>query len=381
MKLDECYNIDSLKKMARAHLPDPMYHYLAGGADDEISLRRNKDAFHDYEIIPYSLRDTSSIDLTTDILGKKVALPILLSPTGMNRLFHHHKEFAVAKAAEKAGLYYSLSTVATTSIEEIAETIDSPKMLQIYIHTDRGLTRNLIERAKTACYDALCLTVDTVVAGNRERDLVTGMSLPPKFTLKSIVSFLTHSYWIRHAHINKGFTLSNLVDHIEKHQMSNMSPAEYINSQFDRTLTWKDAEWLRDIWDGKLVIKGLQNAGDAKIAEDIGCDALMISNHGGRQLDTSPAPIDCLQAIKEATDNRIELIVDGGISRGTDILKSLALGADAVSIGRAYLYGLAAGGEEGVTKAFDILKSELERAMILSGCNSFDDLTPEMINH
>ncbi|WND02496.1 alpha-hydroxy acid oxidase [Temperatibacter marinus] len=373
------YNIEQLRKQARKNLPDPMFHYMEGGADDEVSLERNCKAFDRYQITPKSLRDISNLSTETEVLGHKSPLPLILAPTGMNRLFHHHKEYAVAKAAEKQNLIYSLSTVATTSIEAISNTISSPKMMQVYIHKDRELTRTLVERTKKAGYSALCLTVDTVVAGNRERDFETGMGLPPKFTLKSIASFLLHSYWLRHAFINKGFTLSNLTDYINKDEMSGMSPAEYINNQFDRTLSWKDLEWLRNHWDGKLVIKGVQNAHDAKTAETIGADAIMISNHGGRQLDGSPAPIDSLKPIKEAINGQTQLIVDGGIRRGSDIFKAIALGADAVSIGRPYLYGLAALGEEGVISAISILKEEFERTMMLSGCSSLADIKEDMI--
>lgn len=380
MKANQFFNIAKLRKQARKHLPDPMFHYLDGGSDDEISLRRNHSAFAEYEITPRSLRDISNLNMETSLLGQKSKAPIILSPTGMNRLFHHDKEYASARAAEKAGLVYSLSTVATTSIEEIAQTIQSPKMLQVYIHKDRGLTENLVSRAKAAGYTALCLTVDTVVAGNRERDLMTGMSLPPKFTLRSVLSFLTHSYWLRHAYINKGFTLSNLTDYIAPQKMQNVSVADYINSQFDRTLSWKDFEWLRSNWDGQLVIKGVQNAADAVTAEKIGADALMISNHGGRQLDTSPAPIDCLPEIKTNISGKMQLIVDGGIQRGSDIFKAIAMGADGVGIGKAYLYGLAAGGEAGVTRAIEILVTEFERTMMLSGCQNLSDITPDMVS-
>lgn len=380
MKLMDCYNIHELEKMARKHLPDPMFHYLAGGADDEVSLRRNSAAFQDYEIMPYSLRDVSNIDTSCTILGAPSKLPFFLAPTGMNRLFHHDKEFAAAKAAQKKGIPYSLSTVATTSIEDIGNTISSPKMLQLYIHKDRSLTTSLMQRAKQAGYSSICLTVDTLVAGNRERDLVTGMNLPPKLTLKSIVSFLSHSYWLRHAHINKGFELSNLTDFIDRDEMAGKSVAGYINDQFDRTLTWKDLEWLRGKWDGHLVIKGIQNADDAATAEKIGAESIIVSNHGGRQLDCSPAPVDCIQKIKDTTTGKSQIIIDGGIKRGTDIFKALALGADAVAIGRAYLYGLAAGGTEGVEQAITILENELVRAMQLSGCQKLSDLSPAMIN-
>ena len=266
-------------------------------------------------------------------------------------------------------MLYSLSTVGTTSLEDIAAANPGPKMFQIYILKDRGLTKELVERCKAANYDALCLTVDTPVAGNRERDLRNGMTMPPRFGLKSLVDFGLHPRWVLNALLKPGFDLANISHRVNALEGKNMSVIEYINSQFDRTLNWGDVEWLAKEWGGPFVVKGLQSAEDARRARDHGASAIMISNHGGRQLDGAPAPIDSLRDMRDAVGNDLELIVDGGIRRGSHVVKAMALGASACSIGKAYLYGLAAGGEAGVSQALDILKSETQRTLALMGCN------------
>ncbi len=358
-----------------------MFHYIDGGADDEVTLRRNTTAFDDYELIPSQLRDIESINLNTTLFGKKLDLPFFLSPTGMSRLFHHGKELAVARAAETHGALYSLSTLATTSLEEVAAVHSGPKMFQVYILKDRGLTRELVERCKAAQYDALCLTADTPLAGNRERDLRTGMTMPPRFTLSSLWSFATHPAWAFNFLLKPDFHLANVAHRVDALDGGSMALIDYVNSQFDRSLTWKDAEWLAEEWGGPFIIKGLQSAEDAQRAHNVGASAIMISNHGGRQLDGAPAPIDCIEPIRDAVGNDLELIIDGGIRRGNHIVKALALGANACSIGRAYLYGLAAGGEAGVHRSIDILKTETERTMALLGCNDVTALNASHVNN
>jgi L-lactate dehydrogenase (cytochrome) len=267
----------------------------------------------------------------------------------------------------------------TASLEEIAEETDGLKMFQIYILKDRELTKEFVSRCKAANYDALCLTVDVPLAGNRERDKVTGMTMPPRFTLKSLFSFAMHPRWSFNLLVHPDFRLANVVHRVDALSNSPMSLIEYVNSQFDRTVSWEDVAWLIQEWNGPFVIKGLLTADDAIKAKDVGASAIMISNHGGRQLDGTPAPIDCISSMREAVGNDLELIVDGGIRRGTHIIKALALGADAVSIGKAYLYGLAAGGQKGVELALQMLRNELERDMALLGVSSIKQLSSKYI--
>ena len=372
MRLARCNNIADLRRMAQQRLPAPMFHYIDGGSDDEWSLRRNTTAFDDYELLPNYLRDISTIDLGTTLLGQKLAWPVFLAPTGMSRLFHHEAEPAVARAAQKFGTFYTLSTMATTRIEEIAAQGAGPWMFQIYILKDRALTSEFVERCKAAKYQALCLTVDTALAGNRERDRVTGMVLPPRFTMKSFASFAAHPRWAFHLLKNPDFQIANVVHRVGN--LSTVSLIDFVNGQFDRTVTWDDVAWLVKQWGGPFVLKGIQSPADARRAVDVGATAIMISNHGGRQLDAAPAPVDCVGPIRDAVGDRLELIVDGGVRRGTQVLKALALGANAVSIGRPYLYGLASGGQAGVERALGLLKSEVERSMALLGCRSIAEI-------
>ena len=377
MSLKRCFNIGDLRRLAQRRLPAPMFHYIDGGAGDEWTMRENTAAFDRYELRPRVLTDVANIDLRTKILGTTLDLPFFLSPTGMSRLFHHEKELGAARAANTFGTLYSLSTMATTSIEDVARESDGPKMFQVYLFKDRGLTRELVQRCKEARYNALCLTVDTPLAGNRERDKVTGMIMPPRLTLKSLLSFAASPAWSWNFLLDRDFRLANVVHRVDAlREQGPMGLMEYVNSQFDRTITWKDAEWLASEWNGPFVIKGLTTPEDARLAAAVGATALMISNHGGRQLDASPAPITCLPAIRDAVGDDLELIVDGGIRRGIHILKALALGATACSIGRPYLYGLAAGGQAGVEHALALLRNELLTDCALLGCNRIQDVGP-----
>ena len=377
--LSRCNNVNDLRKLAKRRLPRAMFHYIDGGADDEVTLRRNTVAFEDYELQPSFLNPVDQINTRINLFRKELNIPFFIAPTGMSRLFHHTKENAVARAAAKFGTVYTLSTMGTASLEEIAEETDGLKMFQIYILKDRGLTKEFVSRCKAANYDALCLTVDVPLAGNRERDKVTGMTMPPRFTLKSLFSFAMHPRWSFNLLIHPDFRLANVVHRVDALSNSPMSLIEYVNSQFDRTVSWEDVAWLIQEWNGPFVIKGLLTADDATKAKDVGASAIMISNHGGRQLDGTPAPIDCISSMREAVGNDLELIVDGGIRRGTHIIKALALGADAVSIGKAYLYGLAAGGQKGVELALQMLRNELERDMALLGVSSIKQLSSKYI--
>ena len=380
-RLKNYHNIADLRLRAKRKLPAPMFHYIDGGADDEWSLRRNTQAFDDYQLLPNYLKDVSSIDLKTNVLGATLDLPFFLSPTGMSRLFHHEKELGACRAAEKMGTLYCVSTMANTSLEDIAAATQTPKMFQIYILKDRGLTQEFVQRCKDSHYHALCLTVDTPMAGNRERDSVNGMTMPPKISLKNAFSYGTSFEWLLNMLIHPGFKLANVEHRVDALGKGAMGLIEYVNSQFDRTVTWDDAAWLAEQWDGPFVIKGIQSPEDAQRAVDIGASAIMVSNHGGRQLDGVSAPMDCIAPIREVVGDQLELIVDGGIRRGTHIIKALAQGADACSIGRPYLYGLAAGGQRGVERALQLLTSEVERSMALLGVNSIGDINSEHLVH
>lgn len=379
MSLSRCHNISDLRRLAKRKLPIAMFDYIDGGADDEFSLQNNTGAFDKYALIPDTLIDVSQVSLKTHLLGCDLGLPFFLSPTGMSCLFHHHCEISVAKSAEEFDTIYTLSTMGTTSIEDIAATSSGPKMFQIYIFKDRELAREFVQRVKTAGYDALCLTVDTPFAGNRERDLVNGMRMPPKFSLQSLWSFAMRPAWAFHTLTSPGFKMANVVHRVDALGKGTMGLMDYVNSQFDRTVTWDDVAWLIEQWDGPFVIKGLSSVGDAKRAKAIGATAIMISNHGGRQLDSAPAPVDLVQSFRQAVGDNMELIVDGGIRRGPHIAKALALGADGCSIGRPYLYGLAAGGQRGVRHALNLLSSELERTMGLLGCQDIADLQEQHV--
>jgi len=377
--VENCLNIAELRARAKRKLPAPMFHYIDGGADDEWTLKRNTEAFNEFEFVPSYLRDIDEIDLRVNVLGCQIELPFFLSPTGMSRLFHHHKEIGACRAAADAGTLYSLSTLGTTSLEDVAATASGPKMFQIYILKDRELTREFVQRCAKSQYQALCLTVDTPLAGNRERDHKHGMTMPPKITASSFLSYGTSFEWLLNLLRDPDFKLANVAHRVDALGKGAMGLIEYVNEQLDRTVTWDDAAWLAEQWNGPFVIKGLQSVPDVVRAREIGASAVMVSNHGGRQLEGAPAPIDCIPAMRDAVGSDVELIVDGGIRRGTHIVKAMALGASACSIGRPYLYGLAAGGEHGVKRAIEILRSETERTMALLGVTSCSGLTPDCV--
>jgi len=362
-------NIADLRALARRRLPRPIFDYIDGGADDELTLRRNSSAFADYEIVPDVLTDVSHIRTETHLFGQAVRWPLMLSPTGLNRMFHRDAELAVARAASKHGLPYGLSTLGTTRLEELAKEFAGPKIFQIYVFKDRGLTAEFVARCKDAGFHGLALTVDTPVAGNRERDRVNGLSLPPRLTLKSFLNFALHPGWSLPALTGSKFDFANVSHKVDALASGPMSLFDYIGGQFDRSLTWRDVEWLAAEWGGPLAIKGLMTPEDARHAIASGATGVMISNHGGRQLDGAPAPIDQVAAIRDAIGDGPDVICDGGVRRGSDVVKALAMGATACSIGRPYLYGLAAGGEAGVDRALSLLFDEFERTMILAGIN------------
>ena len=374
MNLNDCHNFNDFRKLAKKKLPSPIFHYIDGGSDDESTLNRNTEAFNDYDLIPNVLNDVSNIDMSTTVLGEKIDFPLFPSATAMHRLYHHKGERASARAVEKMGTIFGTSTMGTVSIEEIGQINKGPKSFQLYIHKDRGLTDNLLERCKKAGFTSLCLTVDTVVAGNRERDKRTGFTTPPRLTLGSLLSFVLHPVWTINHLIHEKFKLANIIHMTEKGSSIDKSVIDYINEQFDPAMNWKDAEYCVKKWNGPFALKGVMSVEDAKKAIDIGCTAVIISNHGGRQLDGSRAPFDQLAEIVDAVGDKIEVILDGGVRRGTHVLKALSLGAKACSFGKGYLFALAAGGQKGVEKILENMKTEINRDMKLMGCKNISEL-------
>ena len=374
MNLKDCHNVEDFRKLAKKKLPSPIFHYIDGGSDDEITLKRNTDSFNNYDLIPNVLTGVSNVDLSTTVLGQKIDFPLFLSATAMHRLYHHEGERATAKAAEKMNTMFGISTMSNTSIEEIGALTNGPKLFQLYIHKDKGLTNNLIERCKKSGFKSMCLTVDAVVAGNRERDHRTGFSTPPRLTLDSLLSFVLHPEWSLNYLFRKKFELANIIHMTNKGSSIDKSVMNYMNEQFETKMSWADAEYCVKKWGGPFALKGVMSVEDAKKAIDIGCTAIIISNHGGRQLDGSRTPFDQLAEIVDAVGDKIEVILDGGVKRGTHVLKALALGAKACSFGKGYLFALGAAGQKGVENLLLKMKAEINRDMILMGCKSIKEL-------
>lgn len=368
-RLDRAINIDDLRRLARRRLPRPIFDYIDGGADDEAALANNASAFGRYEIVPDVLVDVSEIRTGRRLFGQPTAWPLMLAPTGLTRMFHPDAETAVARAAGRHGMAYALSTMGTTRIEDWARDFAGPRVFQIYVFKDRGLTAEFIQRSKAAGVHGLVLTVDTPVAGNRERDRRSGLSLPPRLTMSSLMSFAMHPEWSLPALTGRKFDLANVSHRVDALADRSMSLFDYIGSQFDRAVSWKEVEWLAAEWGGPLSIKGVMTPGDALRAAGSGATGVMLSNHGGRQLDAAPAPVDQIAAVRDAVGDTLEIICDGGVRRGSDVVKALALGADGCSIGRPYLYGLAARGEAGVDRALTLLRDEFDRTLALMGVN------------
>ena len=379
MNLKDCHNVEDFRKLAKKKLPSPIFHYIDGGADDEVTLKRNTESFNKCDLIPNVLTGASNIDLSTTVLGQKIDFPLFLSATAMHRLYHYEGERATAKAAEKMGTMFGISTMSTTSIEEIGQLTNGPKLFQLYIHKDKGLTNNLIERCKQSGFNSMCLTVDAVVAGNRERDYRTGFSTPPRLTLGSLLSFVLHPSWSLNYLFRKKFELSNVIHTTDKGSKIDQSVMNYMNEQFEPKMSWTDAEYCVKKWRGPFALKGVMSVEDAKKAVDIGCTAVIISNHGGRQLDGSRTPFDQLTEIVDAVGDKIEVILDSGIKRGTHVLKALALGAKACSFGKGYLFALGAAGQQGVEAVLQKMKAEINRDMILMGCKSIKELNRSKI--
>ena len=371
-----------LRRIAKRRLPRGVFDYIDGGAEDERSLVNNSAAFARLEFRPRILRSVGQVDPSTTVLGRPVPIPLVLAPVGFTRVADPQGELAVARAAARAGLPYTLSTLATRSIEEVAAVSDGRRWFQVYAWRDRGLVKEMIDRSADAGYEALVLTVDTAVLGRRERDVRRGFEMPPKLGIGTLLDGAVHPGWTWSFVRADPIRFANVAGRGGDGPGDGSDPVSlsaYVNSQFDPDLSWSDVEWLRSVWSGPIVIKGVQCVADAVLAADHGVDAVALSNHGGRQLDSAPAPIDLVAPVAQALGGRIEIICDGGVRRGSDIVKAVALGATVCMAGRAYAYGLGAAGERGVDHALGLLDGDVRRTMALIGASTVADLTPELV--
>ena len=375
MGLKHCNNFQDFRHLAKRRLPGPIFHYIDGAADDEQTYRRNTEAYSDCDLIPNVLAGVENVDMSVEVMGQKLDMPIYCAPTALQRLFHHEGERAVAKAAAKYGTMFGVSSLATVTVEEIAQITNTPKMFQFYFHKDRGLNDALLERAKAANFGVLALTVDTITGGNRERDLRTGFTSPPRLNLHSLMSFATHPAWAWNFLTKEKFDMPHLSGHVSAGTNLAVSVGDYFSTMLDQSMNWKDAEKLCAQWGGQFALKGVMSVEDAKRAVDIGCTGIMVSNHGGRQLDGSRAPFDQLAEICDAVGDKIDVICEGGIQRGTHVLKALSVGAKACSGGRLYLYALAAAGQAGVERVLGNMRTEIERDMKLMGVKKLSELS------
>ena len=374
MRLKHCHNFHDFRKLAKQKLPSPIFHYIDGAAEDETTHQRNTSAYSEVDLVPNVLRGVENIDLSTTIFGKTLDLPFYLSPTALQRLFHYDGERAVANAAEKYNTMFGLSTICSVPIEEFSN-LDTPKMFQFYYHKDRGLNNAVLERVKASTFDVLALTVDTITAGNRERDLRTGFKSPPQLTLSSFLSFVSKPMWGLNYVFRESFDLPLLKDNVAELTNVSTSIGSYFSTMLDQSMNWNDAEKLASDWGGHFALKGVMSVEDAKRAIDIGCTGIIVSNHGGRQLDGGRSNFDQLAEIVDAVGDKVDVICEGGIQRSTHMLKALSMGAKAVAGGRLYLYALAAAGQAGVEKALDLYKTALERDMKLMGCTKISELS------
>jgi L-lactate dehydrogenase (cytochrome) len=372
-RLADALTIDDLRSLARKRTPRSVFDYTDGAAEAEISLRRARSLFRRLEFQPSILHDVSHVDPSTDVLGTRSSLPFAFAPTGFTRMMNHEGERAVVRVAQRHGIPYALSTMGTTSIEDVAAAgPDARKWFQLYVWKDRSAGEDLMARAKAAGYEALMLTVDVPVAGARLRDARNGFSIPPALTVKTVLDAATHPAWWMNLLTTEPLTFASL-------SAWSGTVADLLDKLFDPTMTLADLEWIRASWDGPLIIKGIQTVEDARRVTDAGADAVVLSNHGGRQLDRAPVPLRLLPDVAEAVGDRTQVWVDTGIMSGSDVVAALALGADAALVGRAYLYGLMAGGERGVERAIQILEREIRRTMALLGVSSVKELGPQQV--
>lgn len=378
MRLKDCHNFQDFRTLAKKRLPSPIFNYIDGAADDEITYRRNTSSFDECDLVPDVLSGITDVDMSVTVMGQKLDMPIYCSPTALQRLFHHDGERAVAAAANKFGTMFGVSSLGTVSMEELRQKYDTPQAYQFYFHKDRELNKVMLQRAKQAKIDVMMLTVDAIVGGNRERDLRTGFSIPFKLTLGGMAQFAIKPMWGLNYVTHEKFALPQLDDHVDMSGGA-MSIGKYFTEMLDQSISWDDVAQMVQEWDGQFCIKGIMSVEDAKRAIDVGCTGIIISNHGGRQLDGSRSSFDQLGAIVDAVGDKIDVIMDSGIQRGTHVLKALAMGAKAVGGGRFYLFPLAAAGQPGVERALELMQAEIRRGMILMGVDSLDKLTRDKL--
>jgi L-lactate dehydrogenase (cytochrome) len=374
MRLSQCHNFHDFRMLARKRLPGPIFDYIDGAADDERTHRRNAASFDDCDLVPNVLRGGSDIDLSVTVMGQRLEVPFYCSPTALQRLFHHRGERAVGAAAAKAGTMFGVSSLGTVSLEEVRAISDTPQVYQFYFHKDRGLNRAMLERARAAGVQVMMLTVDSIVGGNRERDLRTGFSIPLRLTLGGMLQFLLKPMWALNYFTHDPFALPQLDAHIDM-SAGATSIGGYFTQMLDPSMRWDDVAEMVQLWGGPFCLKGVMSAADARRAAEIGCAGVVLSNHGGRQLDGSRSAFDQLAEVVDAAGDRLDVMMDGGVQRGTHVLKALSMGAKAVGLGRYYLFPLAAAGQAGVERALTLMTEEVVRAMRLMGCTSFDQLS------
>jgi len=374
MRLKHCVNYHDFRQLARRRLPAPIFNYIDGAADDETTYRRNTAAFEECDLVPNVLAGVAQVDLSVTVMGQKLAVPFYCSPTALQRLFHHQGERAVASAVEKFGTMFGVSSLGTVSLEEISSHFSFPQVYQFYFHKDRGLNKAMMERAKGAGVQIMMLTVDSITGGNRERDLRTGFSIPLHLTLQGITQFAIRPKWAIDYFTHEKFRLPQLEEHVDMGGGAT-SIGDYFTNMLDPTMSWNDVAEMVKLWGNKFCLKGVMSADDARKAVDIGCAGIVVSNHGGRQLDGSRSSFDQLAEIVDTVGHKIDVLLDGGVHRGTHVLKALSLGAKAVGVGRYYLFALAAAGQSGVERALELMRTEIERDMRLMGCASISQLS------
>ena len=374
MRLNHCHNFGDFRELARRRLPGPIFNYIDGAADDETTYRRNTRAFEECDLVPNVLTGVEHVDLSVTVLGHKLELPIYCSPTALQRLFHHQGERAVAQAVEKYGTMFGVSSLGTVSLEEISSKFSFPQIYQFYFHKDRGLNKAMLDRARNAGVRIMMLTVDSITGGNRERDLRTGFSIPLRLNLQGLAQFAIKPKWAIDYLSHEKFRLPQLEDHVDMSGGAT-SIGDYFTNMLDPSMNWRDVAEMVKHWDGMFCLKGVMSVEDAKKAADIGCSGIVVSNHGGRQLDGSRSSFDQLAEIVDAVGDKIDVLLDGGVQRGTHVLKALSIGAKAVGVGRFYLFPLAAAGQSGVERALGLMRAELERDMKLMGCTSIKQLS------
>jgi L-lactate dehydrogenase (cytochrome) len=374
MRLRDCHNFNDFRELARRRLPGPIFDYIAGGADDEATLRQNTASFERCDLVPNVLRGVGAIDISVNVMGQKLAMPVYCSPTALQRLFHHDGERAVAAAAAKFGTMFGVSSLGTIGLEELRKAHDTPQVYQFYFHKDRALNHAMMQRAKAAGVNVMMLTVDSITGGNRERDLRTGFSIPFRLTLGGMLQFAIKPMWAMNYLTHEKFRMPQLDEHVDMSGGA-VSIGRYFTEMLDPAMNWNDVADMVRVWNGQFCLKGIMSLADAKRAVEIGCTGIILSNHGGRQLDGSRTAFDQLAEIVDAVGDRIDVMMDGGVQRGTHVLKALSLGAKAVGVGRFYLFPLAAAGQAGVERALSLMRTEIERDMKLMGCASVGQLS------